>query len=275
MTAMIARTLGLLLLASAPVIAAEPTWSDEFNQPAGSGPDPTKWTHALGADGWGNKELQNYTDTRENSFIVADPAAMDGKALVLRAVKTADGYTSGRIHTHGKFSIQFGRIEARLKSSNGQGLWPAFWMLGDNVRTLGWPQCGEIDVMEIVGANPNRAHGTLHGPGYSGTGGLGANHPLPGGATYDTGYHVFAVDWAPDKIVWSIDGVGFHTLTPASLPAGAKWVFNDQPFFLLLNLAVGGGWPGYPDATTKFPQTLTVDYVRVYALPVAAADTSR
>jgi beta-glucanase (GH16 family) len=256
------------LLVSSPVLAAEPVWSDEFNQPAGSGPDAAKWTHALGAGGWGNNELETYTASRENSSVVADPAATDGKALVLRAMKTADGgYTSARINTQGKFAVKFGRIEARLKSTNGQGLWPAFWMLGENVRSAGWPQCGEIDVMEIVGANPNRAHGTLHGPGYSGTGGIGRSHPLPAGATYDAAYHVFAVDWEPDRIVWSIDGVAYHTVTPATLPPGSKWVFNDHPFFLLLNLAVGGGWPGNPDATTRFPQTLTIDYVRVYARP--------
>jgi beta-glucanase (GH16 family) len=262
---MSARFIALLLLAGSRLAAADLIWSDEFNQPTGSGPDPTKWTYALGAGGWGNNELETYTASRENSFVVADPAATDGRALVLRALKASDGgYTSARINTQGKFAVQYGRIEARLKSSNGQGLWPAFWMLGDNVRSVGWPECGEIDVMEIVGAHPVLAHGTLHGPGYSGTGGIGRSHSLTGGATYDAAYHVFAVDWQPNTIVWSVDGVAYHTVTPATLPAGARWVFNDHPFFLLLNLAVGGGWPGNPDATTHFPQTLTIDYVRVY-----------
>jgi beta-glucanase (GH16 family) len=252
-----------LLAMSSP--ASTPVWQDEFNQPVGSGPDLTKWVHDLGDNGWGNKELQYYTDSRENSFIVADPEAEDGRALVLKAVRTAaGGYTSARLKTHGKFSTGYGRIEARLKLPKGQGIWPAFWMLADNIGAVPWPACGEIDIMEMIGHQPGTLYGTLHGPGYSAAAGLVKSTQLPAGATFADAYHVFAVDWRPGRIEWLLDGRLFHTLTPADLPAGTRWVFDDTPFFLLLNLAVGGLWPGYPDATTQFPQEYRVDYVRVY-----------
>ena len=246
--------------------AAPPLWQDEFNQPAGTGPDPAKWTHDLGSSGWGNKELQAYTASRENSFIVADPEATDGHALVLKAVRAADGsYTSARLKTQGKFATGYGRIEARLKLPRGQGIWPAFWMLGDDINGAApWPSCGEIDVVELIGHKPGTLHGTLHGPGYSGQHGLTKSTVLPGGANFADAYHVFAVDWQPGKIEWLLDGKIYHTVTRADLPAGARWVFDDAHHFLLLNLAVGGLWPGYPDATTQFPQEYRIDYVRVY-----------
>jgi beta-glucanase (GH16 family) len=240
-------------------------WHDEFDQPPGTGPDPAKWVHDLGTTGWGNQELQTYTDSRENSFIVEDPAASNGRALVIKAVRTAaGGYTSARLKTHGKFATGPARIEGRLKLPKGQGIWPAFWTLGDNIDTVPWPACGEIDVMEVVGHEPAKLHGTLHGPGYSAKQGVTKFTELPGGTTFADAYHVFAVDWRPDRIEWLLDGRVYHTLTPAGLPAGAPWVFNGGPFFLLLNLAVGGLWPGYPDATTAFPQEYRIDYVRVY-----------
>lgn len=266
----------VLLLAGAPLLpAASPTlvWSDEFDQPENSAPDSAKWNYDLGAGGWGNNELETYTNSRDNAFVAADPQAADGRALVIRAIKTTGGYSSARLLTQGKFAARYGRIEARLKSTNGRGLWPAFWMLGENIANAGWPACGEIDIMEIVGANPTRAYGTLHGPGYSGSNGISSGFTLPANATYDTAYHVFAIDWSPEKIVWSVDGAGYHTVTPASLPAGGRWVFKDASFFLLLNLAVGGNWLGSPDASTVFPQALTVDYVRVYAQPPVAPVT--
>lgn len=245
--------------------AATPIWQDEFNQPVGTGPDPAKWVHDLGDNGWGNRELEHYTDSRENSYVVLDPDATDGHALVLRAVRTASGgFTSARIKTHGKFATTYGRIEARLKLPRGQGIWPAFWMLGDNIDRVPWPACGEIDIMELIGHQPGTLYGTLHGPGYSGKHGLSQSTVLPGGAALGDAYHVFAVDWKPGKIEWLLDGRVYRTLTPADLPAGAKWVFDDAPFFLLFNFAVGGLWPGYPDATTQFPQEFRIDYVRVY-----------
>lgn len=246
--------------------AATPLWQDEFNQPVGSGPDPAKWVHDLGANGWGNKELQEYTASRENSFIVADPDATDGRALVIKAVKTAaGGYTSARLKTHGKFATGYGRIEARLKLPKGQGIWPAFWMLADNIDRVHWPACGEIDIVEMIGHLPGTLHGTIHGPGYSGQHGITHSTQLPPGAAFADAYHVFAVDWRPGRIDWLLDGKVYHSVTPASLPAGAKWVFDDARHFLLLNLAVGGAWPGYPDATTQFPQEYRIDYVRVYS----------
>jgi beta-glucanase (GH16 family) len=246
--------------------ASTPVWRDEFNQAVGTGPDLTKWAHDLGDNGWGNKELQTYTDSRENSFIVADPDAEDGKALVLKAVRTAaGGYTSARLKTHGKFATGYGRIEARLKLPKGQGIWPAFWMLADNIGQVPWPGCGEIDIVELIGHLPGTLHGTLHGPGYSGPKGPSKSTVLPGDAISADAYHVFAVDWKPGRIDWLLDGKIFHTMTPADLPAGTKWVFDDTKHFLLLNLAVGGVWPGYPDATTQFPVEYRIDYVRVYA----------
>jgi beta-glucanase (GH16 family) len=261
------RLLALILL---PMIssASTPAWHDEFNGPVGSGPDLAKWTHDLGDNGWGNKELQAYTDSRENSFIVADPDADDGRALVIKAVRTpAGGYTSARLKTKGKFTTGPARIEARLKLPKGQGIWPAFWMLGENIDQVAWPACGEIDIMEMIGHQPGTLYGTLHGPGYSGTHGITKSTTLPDHATFSEGYHVFAVDWKKDHIEWSLDGKVFHRVSPAQLPAGAPWVFDGPPFHLLLNLAVGGLWPGYPDATTQLPQEYRIDYVRVYSQP--------
>ncbi len=250
-----------------PSITSTPVWQDEFNQAPGTGPDPAKWVHDLGATGWGNKELQQYTASRENCVVVNDPEATGGRALVLRAVRMADGgYTSARLKTQGLFAVTHGRIEARLKLPRGQGIWPAFWMLGEGFDRVPWPLCGEIDIMELVGHLPGTLHGSLHGPGYSGTHGLSKSTVLPGGGEFSGAYHVFAVDWQPGRIEWLLDGVAYHAVTPADLPAGATWVFDRKPFFLLLNLAVGGAWPGYPDATTQFPQEYRVDYVRVYGM---------
>jgi beta-glucanase (GH16 family) len=247
--------------------ARRPAWADEFDQPAGSAPDPAKWTHELGSHGFGNAELQTYVDSRATSFIADDPAALDGKALVIRADRAGTGYTSARLHTAGKFTVRYGRIEARLKLPRGQGIWPAFWMLGRDLGRVEWPACGEIDIMENIGREPSRLYATLHGPGYSGTHGLQGSIDLPGGAVFADSYHVFAVDWAPGRIEWSLDGRVYFTATPASLPKNSRWVFDDSPFFLLLNLAVGGHWPGKPDATTVLPQEFRIDYVRVYTAP--------
>jgi beta-glucanase (GH16 family) len=249
-----------------------PAWRDEFNQPAGSAPDSAKWVYDLGnRDGWGNAELEFYTDTRANSFVTDDRAATDGKVLVIRAVRGTGGrYTSARLKTLGKFATRYGRIEARLKLPRGQGIWPAFWMLGANIDKAGWPECGEIDIMESIGHRPGVLFGTMHGPGYSGAGGVSGTTMLPDSAALGDAYHVYGVEWSPGKITWLFDGKPYFTATPASLPSGARWVFDDGPFFILLNLAVGGGWPGYPDATTVFPQELRIDYVRVYGSEAAA-----
>jgi beta-glucanase (GH16 family) len=232
-------------------------WSDEFNGAAGAAPDSTKWTYDLGASGWGNHELESYTDSPENSFL-------DGKGhLVIRALRTADGkYTSARLKTQGKFSTQYGKIEARIKLPRGQGIWPAFWMLGADIDSVGWPACGEIDVMENIGREPQINHGSLHGPNYP-SAGITARYELSNRHPLYKAFHRFAVEWSPDRIEFFVDGVLYETATAASLPAGANWVFN-RPFFFLLNVAVGGDWPGNPDGTTVFPQKMLVDYVRVW-----------
>jgi len=243
-------------------------WADEFDGARGSAVDAKRWTEETGGGGWGNRELQYYTAGAKNAYL-------DGRgALVIRAVEESlpesfkcwygpCRYTSARLITRGKFSRAYGRFEARLRVPGGQGLWPAFWLLGEDIGRVGWPACGEIDVMENIGREPSTVHGTVHGPGYSGASGIGAAYQLPNGRRFADDFHVFAVEWEPDILRWYVDGRHYHTLTPDKLPAGAKWVF-DHPFFILLNVAVGGQWPGDPDQTTTFPQTMTVDYVRVY-----------
>jgi beta-glucanase (GH16 family) len=259
-----------LLLASANATAQEwkLVWADEFNGRRGAGVNQTKWTAETGGGGWGNRELQLYTDGARN-------ASVDGRgSLAIRAYKetlTAGAecwygrclYTSARLITKRKFEQRFGRFEARLKLPAGQGLWPAFWMLGADIDAAGWPACGEIDIMENIGREPNVVHGTLHGPGYSGAEGVGAPYALPAGRRFADSFHTFAVEWEPRAVRWYVDGRLYQTRTPGDLPGGARWVF-DRPFFLLLNVAVGGNWPGGPDASTTFPQTMLVDYVRVY-----------
>jgi beta-glucanase (GH16 family) len=240
------------------------TWSDEFDGPDGSRPDGARWVYDLGGGGWGNNELQTYTDRPAN-------AAIRGGALVITARREratgpdgiARDFTSARLKTKGRFTQTYGRFEARIQVPRGQGIWPAFWMLGDDIDAVGWPRCGEIDVMEHIGREPTTIHGTLHGPGYSGAGGLGAAASSPAGAGFADGYHVFAVEWTKAGIAWFLDGRQYFARAPSDLPAGARWVF-DHDFFLLLNVAVGGNWPGPPDASTVLPQEMKVDYVRVY-----------
>ncbi len=164
--------------------------------------------------------------------------------------------------TSGKFEQQYGRFEARIKISYGQGMWPAFWMLGNDIGTVGWPTCGEIDIMENIGKEPAMVHGTIHGPGYSGGTGIGSPFSLAKGRFADD-YHLYAVEWEPNLVRFYVDNNLYATRTPADLPQGTKWVY-DHPFFMILNLAVGGDWPGAPDNATVFPQTMLVDYVRVY-----------
>ena len=232
-------------------------WSDEFDGPAGAAPDASKWVYDLGGGGWGNQELEVYTDSRSNSYL-------DGHGnLVIEALEPSPGqFTSARIKTQGKFAAKYGRVEARIKIPYGQGLWPAFWMLGDNIQEVRWPACGEIDIMENIGREPGIVHGTVHGPGYSNSHGIGKPFKLAAGRFADD-YHVYAVEWVPDRIDFLVDGTRYHTVTPASLPSGTKWVY-DHPFFLILNVAAGGEWPGNPDSTSVFPQKMLVDWVRVY-----------
>jgi beta-glucanase (GH16 family) len=238
------------------------TFADEFNLPAGTPVDGSKWNLETG-DNVNNHERQYYTNSTSN-------AVHDGQGnLVITARRENPGnyqcwygrceYTSARLNTSGKFTQTYGTYEARIKMSRGQGMWPAFWMLGNDIGNVGWPQSGEIDIMENVGFEPNAVHGTLHGPGYSGSGGIGAGYSI--GSPFADGFHTFRVEWSPNRIVWKVDGNTYQTRTPADL-GGRQWVF-DHPFFVILNLAVGGYWPGDPNASTPFPNTLTIDYVRV------------
>ena len=252
------------LAGAAPALA----WHDEFNGPVGSGPDAAKWSYDIGVGnpaGWGNNELESYTDSRSNSVIVADPDATDGRALAIIARGSGGSYTSARLNTQSTYSFEYGRLEMRARMPAGAGLWPAFWTLGSNITTAGWPACGEIDVMEWIGSQAGRVDGSLHGTGYSGSG-LTGNAVLPGGASYGDAYHVFAVDWYPGEIVFSVDGVVYEDQKESQAPAGYQWPFV-QRFFILLNLAVGGNFPGAPNSGTSFPQSYLVDYVRVYTLP--------
>ena len=242
------------------------SWSDEFNGANGSPADPTKWVDETGGDGWGNNELEYYTNRRQNA------SQQDGNLVIKvlrKKYKGAGGvtrnYTSARLKTLGKFAQAYGRFEARIKIPRGQGIWPAFWMMGNDVGKVGWPDCGEIDIMENIGKEPTLVHGTIHGPGYSGAQGLGAPFSLTPSQPFAEDFHLYAVEWEPTAIRFYVDDQLYETRTPADLPQGTKWVY-DHPFFLLLNVAVGGSWPGDPDASSIFPQTMLVDYVRVYRL---------
>ena len=241
------------------------TWSDEFEGAAGSLPNPANWGYDLGnkeADGFGNHELQYYTAAPRN-------AQLDGTGqLIITAEKSATAgpcwngaacaYTSARLLTKGKQTYTYGKVEARIKFPGGAGIWPAFWSLGEGAA---WPNAGEIDIMEFVGKTPNSVYGTAHGPGYSGAQGIGKARDTATGWPND--FHVYTVIKRPNEIIWQVDGVEFHRLTPASLPTGASWVF-ERSYFIILNLAVGGDWPGAPDANTVFPAQMTVDWVRIY-----------
>jgi beta-glucanase (GH16 family) len=235
------------------------TWSDEFNGAAGTVPDNAKWTFDIGtgSNGWGNSELQYYTNRSSN-------IQQDGKGNLIITARSesfsGSGFTSARIKTKGLFSQAYGRFEARIKTPSGPGIWPAFWMLGDNIDTKPWPQCGEIDIMEQRGQQPSITHGTLHGPGYSGGNSIGKSYALTNGR-FDNNYHLYAVEWGEGYIDFFVDSFLYQRLTPSDLTG--EWVYN-QPFFIILNVAVGGNFVGFPTAGTPFPQSMTVDYVRVF-----------
>ena len=239
------------------------TWSDEFNASAGTPIDGSKWNIETGGANNGNNERQYYTNSTNN--IVQD--GQGHLAITARKENPSNlqcwygtcQYTSGRVVTNGKFTQTYGRFEASIKIPKGQGIWPAFWMLGG----YNWPTDGEIDIMENIGkaanSEQNRVYGTVHGPGYSGAGGIAGNKTL--GAPLSDAFHNYSVEWSPNLIVWFVDGQEYFRVDPSKIN-GNKWVY-DHPFFLLLNLAVGGLWPGDPDGSTQFPQTMLVDYVRV------------
>lgn len=232
-------------------------WSDEFDGTAGQLPSEANWDYDIGTD-WGNNQLEYDTNRPEN-------VSLDGNGnLVITARKESymdQEYTSARIVTRGKYDPTYGRFEVRMKLPSGQGLWPAFWLLGSNISTVGWPQCGEIDIMEYRGQVANTIFGSLHGPGYSGGDAVSVQYTLDKGR-FDTDFHVFAVEWSENSIKWYVDGINYLSIKPENL-GGDEWVFN-HPFFIILNVAVGGNFVGSPDASTVFPQTMVIDYVRVY-----------
>jgi beta-glucanase (GH16 family) len=244
-------------------------WSDEFDGPAGARPDPATWGYdvgdgsAIGLPGWGNLERQWYTDSPDN-------AALDGAGNLVLTARETDGstdcyygpceFTSARLLTKGRLEVQYGRLEARIRVPGGTGLWPAFWMLGTSMDLAGWPASGEIDVMEFVGRRPTEILGTLHGPGYSGSSGFTRTVDLRAPVADEA--HTVAIEWQPGRIVWLLDGAPYLEATPADVAPNA-WVF-DQPFFLLLNIAVGGSFGGPVAPETIFPASMSVDYVRLY-----------
>lgn len=234
-------------------------WEDDFDGVTGESPDSAKWTYDIGtgANGWGNSELQYYTDRPEN-------ISMDGEGNLAITARSesfgGSGFTSARIKTQNLFDQTYGRFEARLKTPWGPGIWPAFWMLGSNINEVSWPQCGEIDIMELRGQQPNLINGTLHGPGYSGGSAITKVFGFENDR-FDVDYHLFAVEWGVDYIDFFVDETLYQRLTPDDVKG--EWVF-DHPFFMILNVAVGGNYVGFPTAQTPFPQTMLVDYVKVY-----------
>lgn len=232
-------------------------WETNFD---GDAIDQSLWTHEIGGGGWGNNELQYYTDRSTNSFQTAG-------YLFIEAKEETFGdrdYTSARLVSKDKFEPQYGRIDIRAKLPKGKGLWPALWMLGQDFQEVGWPSCGEIDIMELIGSSPKIVHGTAHylsdnnGPQFR-----GSSTFLQGGGDFSDEFHVFSIVWRENYIEWRMDGQKFHSLTPADLDG--VWPFNDG-FFFIMNVAVGGDWPGSPDANTVFPQRMLVDYIRLYKL---------
>jgi beta-glucanase (GH16 family) len=257
-TVLVTVTGGLTIASRHDSASAAVIWSEDFNGAAGTGVDTSRWNFDTGGGGFGNSELEYYNSGTSN-------VAMDGLGnLVITARRESGGhtcwygtcqYTSGRIQTAGKFTQLYGHIEARIQVPKGNGLWPAFWMLGGS----NWPTDGEIDIMENVGRTPNTVYGTIHGPGYSGANGVGGTRTLA--APLGDAFHTFAVDWSPNLIVWTIDGSEYFRATPANI-GGNQWVYS-HPFFIILNLAVGGPFPGSPDASTPATSRMLIDYIHV------------
>jgi len=224
-------------------------WSDEFK---GKSIDTRKWTFDIGNNGWGNNELQYYTNRPQNAHV-------NNGHLIIQAKKENHGgshYTSARMKTQGKFSVNYGKFEMRAKLPHGQGIWPAFWLLGDDITRVGWPACGEIDIMEYIGKDPSHVHGSTHGVGFD------TSHSFHHPQGFHNGFHTYSANWQPNRIEFAVDGKVYKVVTPAD--THGKWPFNSKKMFIILNLAVGGKWPGNPDGSTHFPQQFVIDYVRVY-----------
>jgi len=231
------------------------SWGEEFN---GSTINTSDWTHEIGAGGWGNQESQYYTDRPENSFLT------DGNLIIEALEENYNGapYTSARLITQNKKLFQYGRVDIRAILPEGQGIWPALWMLGTNISDIGWPACGEIDIMELVGHEPSTVHGTAHwgNQGQSSSDRKGSSYTLSG-EKFSEKYHVFSLIWEPNSIKWLVDDNQYFSLTNSEV--NGNYPFNAE-FFFIFNIAVGGQWPGDPDQTTQFPQRMYVDYIRVF-----------
>ncbi len=250
-------------------------WSDEFSNSmsVNAQPDPLTWTYDTGSNGWGNNELENYCAWGSNAAPCNASApnayvGTDGTLHIVAEQPSAGVYTSARMKSQGLFSFQYGRVEARIEVPEQQGLWPAFWMLGNNVATVNWPASGEMDITERVDAatNPDYNKGSVHGTGFTGDN-IGTNYNFPAGETA-AGWHTYGMIWKPGSVAYYVDDPThpYATFTPASISSlsGAVWPFDSGPSFLILNLAVGGNWPGVPGATTMFPTQIAVDYLRIY-----------
>jgi len=236
------------------------TWSDEFDGPANTAPDPTKWKHDIGGGGWGNDELEFNTDQLSN-------AHLDGNGGLVITAQLQDyggnDYTTARLTTEGILDQRYGRFQARIKLPEGAGLWPAFWLLGSSFNTVGWPGCGELDIVEQRGSEPGVAHGSAHGPGYSGSNPKTATYTLADGASFADDFHLFTIEWSPGEVHWFVDDAHYHAVRAADMPDGQPWVFDNGPMFVILDLAVGGWFGGEVDDSV-FPRSMVVDYVRVY-----------
>jgi beta-glucanase (GH16 family) len=250
-------------------------WSDEFSNSAGSDaqPDPTVWTYDTGAGGWGNGELENYCawNSSVSPCSTASPSAYvgtDGYLHIVAQQPSAGVYTSARLKSQGLFSFQYGRIEVRAQVPEEQGLWPAFWLLGNSIATANWPACGEMDVLERVNAatNPDWNEGSIHGTGFTGSN-LGTMYDFSSGQTA-AGWHTYGMTWSKNSVSYYIDdpSTPYATYTASNLSglSGAVWPFDSGANFLVINLTVGGSWPGNPNAGTSFPAQMLVDYVRIY-----------
>lgn len=243
-------------------------WADEFSG-SGAVPDRANWGYEVGGGGWGNGELETYCapGSGVGPCVAGRPNAVvkDGMLHVVARKDAAGRWTSARLTSKGLKSFQYGRIEARIKIPAGEGVWPAFWMLGDDVDVRPWPACGELDIMENIGKEPGKIHGSVHGTGFTGTP-LGKAVELGSGKDFADAFHRYGVIWEPGKVQYYVDDPGrpYATFTRADLPKGAVWPFDDGRYFVLLNLAMGGAWPGPPTAETASQAEMLVDYVRVY-----------
>ncbi len=237
----------------------EITMADEFDVDGAPNPDIWNFDIGTGQNGWGNNELQYYTSRPENVVV------QNGILIITAREEQFEGssYTSARLLTKGKFEQKYGRWEARIRLPYGKGIWPAFWLLGDDKNGIEiWPEIGEIDVMEYLGDEPTKVFGTVHGPGYSAGESITKSYELEGDR-FDTGFHIFGIEWGPGYINFYVDDVLYNQITPEDVTG--RWVFDDR-FYIILNIAVGGSLPGAPNAETVFPQTMLVDYVRVYEM---------